>query len=328
MDKQTTIEDMNTFIESLRYAETLVNTANAGVDLSFDFITSYDYYGTVKMGVDSGTTIEAPEINISSTAANNFFNYNKDAMKVLFYEKNGVSSNSIKIMPISNVSDEALMTYDILNEESVSVNGIIDAPTITYSGSLSFDYTADDDNTVMPISVYDQIFAKSSDIVSIGDESWSVKIAAGPSEVRKEKDSTVIDIFNGNIVTGINSRNIVFESNLETMEELLAGVINETGEISDSAVIPADSHDMTNIFTMKKFDSLSMKKFGDEIELHLEDTYTDTELKEKIDTFFESSSGSPVYSGEDCFITLEQANMLAEHIYRKITGIKRANIQL
>ena len=328
MDKQTTIEDMNTFIESLRYAETLVNTANAGVDLSFDFITSYDYYGTVKMGVDVGTTVEAPEIQISSTGANRFFNYNKDSMKVLFYEKNAISSNSIKVMPISDVVDEALMTYDILGDESVSENGVIDAPTITYSGSLSFDYTVDDDNTVMPISVYDQIFAKSSDVVSIGDESWSVKVAAGPSEVRKDKDSTVINIFSGNIITGINARNIIFESNLETMEELLASVINETGEVSDSAVVPEDSHDMTNIFTMRKFDSVNVKKFGDEIELHLEDTYTDTELKEKVDTFFESSNGSPVYSGEDSFITSEQANMLAEYIYRKVTGIKRSNIQL
>jgi hypothetical protein len=64
-NNQVTIEDMNTFIDSLRYAQTLINTANAGADLSYDFLRSYDYYGTVRMVVASGTVITAPNITIS-----------------------------------------------------------------------------------------------------------------------------------------------------------------------------------------------------------------------------------------------------------------------
>ena len=85
MAEQITIEDMNTFVDALRYSQTLVNTAQAGADLSYDFMMSYEYYGTVSMAVASTTTIESDVISLTGYTPEKFYQYTEGKMSSLFY---------------------------------------------------------------------------------------------------------------------------------------------------------------------------------------------------------------------------------------------------
>jgi len=328
MSTQLTIEDMNSFISALKYSQTLVNTANTGADLAFDFLRSYDYYGSVRMAVAATTSIEAPTIVLKGYNASDFFAYNESDMTTFFYKASDGIPGSVIMMPIDQIKDTSIMTKEILSEISIMKDGSIESPTLSYDPGLSFDYSNDDDNTVFPIRIYDQEFYKNGETIGIDSADWDVSISLQSGSISKERDSSSLRLDNVRMNGGISSPVISFASALESRESILSNSVREDGLISDNAVVPEEVEKDTNIFTMNKFSELDIKKNGDEVEIHLASLFTDAELIEKVDTFYESSGASSYYNGEDAFITQEQAEMLAEHIYRKVTGVQKTSIQI
>lgn len=328
MSEQITIEDMDTFISALQYSQTLVNTANTGADLAFDFLRSYDYYGSVRMAVGPNTKLTAPSIMLSGYKAEDFFQYDASKFSGFFYALGEPILGTVSIAPTGDLNDRSLVTKEALESLSVIKNGSIYANHLLYDDSVSFDLETDDDNTIFPISAYDTMFYKIGDTIPIDSASWDVKLDIPTGVIKKSKDSDIFEMENVVVGGGISSSNITFSSHLESKEEILKNVIREDGRISSNAVIPESSLDGTNIFTISKLKKNNFKSVGDSIELHLDEEYTDNELKEKIDTFMESSGSSVIYGGEDAFITFDQANMLAEYIFRKVTSIQKSGIQL
>ena len=328
MSKQITVEDMNTFISALQYSQTLVNTANSGADLAFDFLRSYDYYGSVRMAVSPDTKLTAYSIELKGYKSEDFFQYDASKFSGFFYKTGEPMFGSVSIAPIGELDDQSFVTQEALESLSIMKNESIHANYLSYDSSVSFDPNTDDSNTIFPISVYDTMFYKIGDTIPINDASWNVKLSLPIGSIRKAPDSNTFEMENVVIDGRISSKNIIFSSHLESKEEILTNVIGEDGQISSNAVVPENVLDGTNIFTLSKLKKNKFRTVGDSIELHLKETYTDEELKEKIDTYIESSGASTIYGGEDAFITFEQANMLAEYIFRKITCIQKAGVQL
>ena len=328
MAEQITIEDMNTFIDALRYSQTLVNTANAGADLSYDFLRSYDYYGTVRMVVATGTTISAPTITLSGYQTDQFYQYDESELGEMFYKNGEGITGAVRIADSDSVRDGDLVTRGVIDKLSVIKDGNLFASYLRYDDSVTFDISTDDDNTLFPIEVYDELYHKMTDTVVVDSAECDVNITLQHGYVRKPKDIIPFTVSNVLLRSGLSSRIIEFESALETRDEILKNVVTEDGLISPNAVIPEEAEYNTNISTLNKITDSDLFKIGDSVELHLEDTYTDQELMDMIDSFMESSGSSVIYTGEDMFLTRTQANMIAEYIYRKATGIKKASIQI
>ncbi len=328
MSDQITIEDMDSFIAALKYSQTLVNTANAGSDLAFDFLRSYDYYGSVRMAVASGTSIEADTMMIKGYSADQFFEYSPIKMDDFFYRTADGIPGSVIIEPIGSIKDVSMMTKEVLEDMSIVKEGSIFATQLAYNSGMTFDYAADDDNTVFPVSVFDQQYYKQGDTIDVDGADWDIKLSLTTGVIRKTRDTSAFSMERVAINGGLASQNITFSSALESKEEILKNTIREDGIISTNAELPEDAHDLVNIFTLNKFNAKEFKKFGDSIELHLEDTYTNAELIAKIDTFIETSGSATKYGGEDAFITKEQADMLASYIYRKVTSIAGQSVQI
>jgi hypothetical protein len=327
-NKQVTIEDMNTFIDSLRYAQTLINTANAGADLSYDFLRSYDYYGTVRMVVASGTKITAPNITISGYKVDQFYQYDEEELGELFYKTGENIVSSVSITEKDEFSDSDLVTHGAIDSLSVLKNGSLHASYLRYDNDLTFDVSTDDDNTLFPIEVYDTLYNKMSDTIVVDDVDYDMSVTLQQGSIVKPSGIAPITMSNIHLQSGLSSHNIEFESSLETREEILKNVIVEDGVISQNAVIPEEYEQDVNIATLNKLVESNLFMFGDEVEIHLEDMYTDQQIKDTVDNFMESSGSSVIYTGEDMFLTKDQAEMIADYIYRKATGIKQTSIQI
>jgi hypothetical protein len=327
-DTQVTIEDMNTFIDSLRYAQTLINTANAGADLSYDFLRSYDYYGTVRMVVATGTKISAPNITISGYQPEQFYQYDEEELGELFYKIGDNIVSSVSIIEKEELGDNDLVTHGAIDKLSILRNGSLHASYLRYDSSVSFDIATDDDNTLFPIEVYDTLYNKTSDTIVVDNVEYDMSVTLQQGFIRKPRDIAPITMSNISLQSGLSSHDIEFESSLETREEILKNVVVEDGVISQNAVIPEDIENDVNIATLNKLVNSDLLMFGDEVELHLEDTYTDQQIKDIVDNFMESSGSSVIYTGEDMFLTKDQAEMIADYIYRKATGIKQTSIQI
>ena len=319
---------MDTFIDALRYSQTLVNTANAGADLAFDFLRSYDYYGSVRMAVATNTEISAEAITLRGYNTDDFFTYDALEMADYFYASGDTILGTVKVVPIGNANDSSLLTREIINDMSIIKDGSIDTKRLSYDAGVTFDAVNDDDNTIFPIGVYDTLYYKVGDTIDINSASWDVKLRLTSGIIKKLPDTSIFDMTNVSIGGGISSANISFSSHLEEREEILKNVIREDGRILSSAVIDPSISDGTNIFTLRKLESMNFKTVGDSIELHLETEYTDAELKAKVDAFMETSGSALVYDGEDAFLTQAQADMIAEYIFRKVTSISKSNIQI
>jgi len=328
MAEQITIEDMDSFIKALQYSQTLVNTANSGADLAFDFLRSYDYYGSVRMSVAADTKITANGIALSGYTASQFFEYDETSMINYFYPLNTNILGIVRLSPIGSITDNSLLTKEALEELSVAKDGSIHAEHMKYDSGLVFNSATDDDNTVFPISVFDQMFYKIGDTIDVGDATWDVKMSLTNGVIIKRKDSSMFEFTNVTIDGGLLSSDIAFTSLLEGKEEILKHVIREDGIINSNAVIPEPVDELTNIFTLRKLDRQDFKKYGDEIELHLEDVFTDAELKAKVDAFVELSGSALIYGGEDAYLTEDQSKMLVEYLFRKFTSISKSSIQL
>ena len=328
MEKQLTIQDMDTFIDALKYSQTLVNTANSGADLSFDFLRSYDYYGAVSMATSSVTSLSANAIALSGYAPSDFYQYSDKEMKDYFYGTDELIDDMVSISSIGAVDNNSFLTRDIINYYSIISEGEISADKLQYDGSLSFDIENDSSNTIFPISAYDTIYLKMGNAVNIDSKDWDVNIHLKKGHIKKVADSASFSMNGVSIHGGVSSKNIEFSSKAESRDEVLKNVIKEDGVISSNAVIPSDIQNSTNIFTLSKFNSTKYKKFGDEIELHLTKLYTDAELKKKVDDYMEISGSDLIYGGEDTFLTKEQSEMITEYIFRKVTSITKSNLQL
>ena len=325
---QISIEDMDSFIDALKYAQTLINTANSGADLSYDFLRTYDYYGTVRMVVANGTIIYAPEITISGYVPEQFYQYSEADMSEVFY-KNGESITSmLTVLTPEDLLDYSLLTHKAAKLLSVLEDGNLKANTLKYTDTVQFDISTDDDNTLFPIEVYDSLYYKKIDTLNIGTTDWDINISLQQGKISKPKDVAPISMYNVIVSSGLSAENIEFESSLETRDEILSSVIREDGIISSNAKIPEEVDPETNISTLAKIKQEDIYIFGKEIELHLSQTKTDQEIKDVVDGFMEASGSNVIYTGEDMFLTGDQASMIAAYIYRKITGIKQSSIQL
>ncbi len=327
MTDQTTIEDMNSFVDALRYSQTLVNTAQAGADLSYDFLASYDYYGTVSMAVSPSTKIEASVISLTGYDTNKFFQYTQAKMENVFYKVDDVPYGAIHIVPVTMGSDLSLLTDQTILDSSILINGSITATYMAYGGAVSFD---DDDipQTLVPLSRLDGKFFRQGDIVPLDSDLWEYRVSFGGGSILSHSGSSVFQFSGLNIVSGINSGEITFSSADDDADIILRGTVGPSMEISTSAVLSEETEAGSNLFTMNKLNSLEYKKAGDQIELHLSDGFTDDEIKSKVDVFMSSSGSSPVYNGEDTFLNKEQSLMVAEYIYRKVTGIQKAAVSM
>ncbi len=327
MDDQITIEDMNTFVEALKYSQTLVNTAQAGVDLSYDFMLSYDYYGTVSMAVSSTTTVEADTIALTGYAIDKFYEYTEVKLGNLFYKAVETPYGAIHIIPIDALSDQSLLTDQAIEEISLLKNGSINADHLAYDNAVTFS-DADDDDMLIPLRRIDERFFRNSDTIAIDSDLWSSTIAFGSGLITSGVGSSVFFFSGMDIVSGITADDISFSSADDDPATVLDGIVGSDRVILPTAILPEDTEEGSNIFTLNKLNSLNYLKAGDSIELHLSDEYTDTEVKDMIDTFMDSSGSATVYTGDDLFLNKEQSLMAAEYIYRKMTSISQATISV
>ncbi len=325
--EQTTIEDMNTFTDALRYSQTLVNTAQAGVDLSYDFMMSYDYYGTVSMAVSSTTTVEADTITLSGYAVDKFYQYTESKLGSLFYKDDEVPYGAIHIIPVDELSDQSLLTDQTIEATSILVNGSIRADHLAYDSGVTFT-DADNNNILVPLRRLDERFFRNGESVGVDSDLWGSTIKFGEGLITSGIGSSVFS-FNGlSIASGITADTISFSSADDSPETVLEGIINSDRIISTTATLSSETEQGSNIFTLNKLNALNYLRAGDSIELHMDTEYTDTEIKDKIDTFMDGSGSATVYTGEDLFMTKEQSLMAAEYIYRKVTAISQATISI
>ncbi len=327
MEDQTTIEDMNTFVEALRYSQTLVNTAQAGADLSYDFMLSYEYYGTVSMAVASITTIEADTISLTGYSVDKFYEYTEAKLGNLFYGIAETPYGAIHIIPVDDLSDQSLLTDQTIALTSILVNGSIVADHLAYDGGVTFS-DADNPDMLVPLRRIDERFFRNNDTIPIDSDLWKSTIAFGSGLITSGVGSPTFFLNGIDVASGITADNISFSSADDDPATVLNGVVGSNRIISSSAVLSEETEEGSNIFTLNKLNDLNYLKAGDSIELHLTDEYTDTEIKSKIDTFMDASGSATVYTGEDLFLNKEQSLMAAEYIYRKVTAISQATISV
>ena len=327
MEDQITIEDMNTFVEALRYSQTLVNTAQAGADLSYDFMMSYDYYGTVSMAVAKSTTIEASVISLSGYDVNKFYEYSEIKLGSLFYKAADTPYGAIHITPIGEMSDQSLLTDQTISETSILSNGSIVADHLAYDSGVAFS-DADNPNILVPIRRLKERFYLNSDTIGVDSDLWKTTIVFGEGIITSGVGSSMFFFSGIDINSGITADNITFSSADDVPATILSGIVGSDRIISPTAILTEETEAGSNIFTLNKLNALKYMKAGDSIELHLSSEYTDTEIKDKIDTFMDASGSATVYTGEDLFMTKEQSLMAAEYIYRKITAISQATISI
>ena len=318
---------MNTFVEALKYSQTLVNTAQAGVDLSYDFMMSYDYYGTVSMAVASTTTIESDTIMLTGYAAEKFYEYTEAKLGSFFYKNSETPYGAIHIIPVDSLSDQSLLTDQTIEATSILLNGSISADHLAYAGTVTFS-DADDNNMLVPLHRLDEKFYRNGESITMDSDLWGSTIEFGTGLITSGVGSSAFAFSGANIVSGITADNISFSSADDDPATVLDGIVSSDRLISTTAILSEDTEQGSNIFTLNKLNSLNYLKAGDSIELHMETEYTDTEIKDKIDIFMDGSGSATVYTGEDLYMTKEQSLMAAEYIYRKVTAISQATISI
>lgn len=327
MNEQITIDDMNTFVDALKYSQTLVNTAQAGADLSYDFMMSYEYYGTVSMAVASTTTIESDTISLTGYDAAKFYQYTVEKLSSLFYQDSETPYGAIHIIPIDNMSDQSLLTDQTILTTSILLNGSIRADHLAYDAGVTFS-DADNDNMLVPLGRLDEKFFRNGETVGVDSDLWSTIIKFGTGLISSATGSPVFSFSGVDIVSGVTADTISFSSADDDPATVLDRIVASDRTISPTAALSEDTEEGSNIFTLNKLNDLDYLMAGDSIELHLDTEYTDTEIKTKIDTFMDASGSATVYTGEDLFMTKEQSLMAAEYIYRKMTAISQATISV
>ena len=327
MADQITIEDMNTFVDALKYSQTLVNTAQAGVDLSYDFMMSYEYYGTVSMAVASTTTIEADTIALTGYSADKFYEYTEAKLGSFFYKNSETPYGAIHIVPVDTLSDQSLLTNETITETSILLNGSIVADHLAYDAGVIFS-DADEDNMLVPLLRLDEKFYRNGESITVDSDLWGSTIEFGTGLITSGVGSSAWSFSGIDIVSGITADTIAFSSADDDPATVLDGIVSSDRLISPTATLSEDTEQGSNLFTLNKLNALNYLKAGDSIELHLDTEYTDTEIKDKIDTFMDGSGSATVYTGEDLYMTKEQSLMAAEYIYRKVTAISQATISI
>ena len=318
---------MNTFVDALRYSQTLVNTAQAGADLSYDFMMSYDYYGTVSMAVASTTTIEADAIALTGYSTAKFYEYTEAKLGSFFYKNSEVPYGAIHIVPVDALSDQSLLTDQTIEDTSILSNGSIKADHLAYAPAVTFS-DADNENILVPLHRLDEKFFRNGENISIDSDLWGSTIQFGTGLITSAVGSSSWSFSGMSIVSGITADTISFSSADDDPATVLDGIVSSERVILPTATLSEETEQGSNIFTLNKLNALSYLKAGDSIELHMETEYTDTEIKTKIDTFMDASGSATVYTGEDLYMTKEQSLMAAEYIYRKITAISQATISI
>jgi len=321
-DSNLTIEDLNTFMDALRYSQTLVNTANAGADLSIDFLNGLEYYGSVSMSIPTNIMISADDVYITG-ATEDIMVYDKNVLSNYFYGQDEIIP--IPSYLVDSTESNSLLTTGMIEQLNPNSGGIFSVESLEYDPSVAFDYDSEISGTVLPVYVLDQKCKRIGSNIDASDGSWDVTVYNGTTEVKSAPNTSTIVVERGNF-EGMRTKKITSVNPQPALEDIVSGVITEDGVIDDNAAIPADKEEILNFATFRKLNSTDAKKIGDTITLKQVSTYTDAELKAMVDDHLTLTSSDLNYSGVDTFLNAEQARMIAEYIYRQMTGIETSTI--
>jgi len=320
MAENITFEDLNTFADALKYADTLLRTAESGVELSYDFIRSYDYYGTVRMAIPNGTPLEAPTVVLKNYDVSKFYQYTPQSMSNFFYPKSSGAIPGVVVEDASAETDMSLLTKQYIESNSILVDGQFYADYCSYSSNVAVDENSDD-ATAAKLSILDTMCYKVNETIPVDSDDWNVSIKTSMAMISKAKGSNVF-VFRLASIPSIRARNINVASSTYTIDWLTNGYIQTDGIIAQDAEITEEAYESSNVATIKALYDSSLKTAGSTLELHLEAPIGIAAAKQKVNDFMEISGANCVYEGEDAFLTREEGVELAKYLIRKLAGIK------
>jgi len=328
MSSATSIEDINTFVDALRYSQTLVNTAEAGVELSYDFLKSYDYYGTVSISNPTNSKVIGDEIAISGYNPELFYQYDENALNQLFFSGEDTIYGNSGIIPINSSSfgDSDLLTTEAIDSVSLIGKGYVYAETLSYINDLNFDDASP--LVVLPLKSLQQYFGERNKLIDINNVDWDFYAQVGEAVIRKPTGSDTLSFTRSNFASGLQAREIHFLTASDKPEILLKNIVGPERVISDTASLPDDVVEHSNIFTLSKLNKMDCVKVGDTVSLTMEGEITFQSIKDKIDSHISATDALASYTGEDCYIPARLIDSVVQYIFDQITDLERSTIEM
>jgi len=326
MKPNTSLEDIDTLIKAIKYSQTLVNQADAGVELSLDYLKNYAFFGKVNISNIPGIEIHAPSVDLGNYSPNQFFQYSAFELSKYF----ALPTNIIGAKAtFEEVTDRHLLSIDYVDNNSLLSEDIFFNYGKPYSEDITFDLSEDSSLTLFPLSVYDGYFSKQGETITIPDNQWSVNIGIGTHGrfiKSPDKDICYLSHIDGSSI--ISSKSVSMTDSSLTKEQILEPVVKEDLYISEHAIMSPESHELSNILTLEKLLSKDYTLPSAEKKLAFTDLLTAEELSIKLTDFLESSNGSVLFQGDDIFLTYEQSIQLFAHLIYRISGYQIPSAEL
>ncbi len=326
-----TIETVNTLVEALRYASNLVDSTDGQVAVTYQFLSTYDYFGTIFMTVPSGKEIEVPLVDILSPNISSFYSYTVEDMSSNFYLKTDMATSGNNIVAeVPGVADGLqMLSREMLLKHSLVAGGRISIPTAYYADSVIFDAANDDDDTVIPLSVVRSEYYTTNSNIPISDSDWEIYVKVNSVLVTTPIGKEHISISNAEITKEILTSKVKTSSPAVSFSELLRGYVGPEMEIDSTSELPETLMDgTTNMLTGRDIRKMPMFKAGATVSLKMKDKMSDFDLKQLIDDYFVSSNYFAVYEGVDQMLTQDQVEILVDHIVKKVLSIDDSGLQI
>ena len=326
-----TIDSVNTLVEALRYASNLVDDTDGQVGVTYEFLSTYDYYGTIDLAVPLGTKIHVPLVELATPDMSKYYSYTQESMANYFYLNTDASSSGTNTMSEKEGVAPArqMLTQETLLKYSLVSGGAINLPTAYYADGVSFDQDNDDDDTVIPLSVARALFYDVSSTIPVSDFNWGIYVKVGTSTVFSPVGRDYITVTGANIKKPIDTDEVVLSSTPKTFSEMLSPFVGPELEIDYDAQIPEElMHHNFNMLTGRELRSNAIYKAGATVSLTMIDEMNDTELLQLMDDYFTSSGYFALYEDTDMMLTHSQAELLVEHIVKRVMSVNDLGLQI
>lgn len=329
--ESSTIDNLDTLAEALRYATSLVGQTQGTLDTSFSFMSSYEYYGTVDVNLPISSTISVPTVEILNPSADKYFTFNKDVLSESFYLKDDPSASG------NNTIDEIddipigyqMLTDDMIRKYSINAGGTINMKTAYYSAGVTFDPDNDDDDTVLSSAMAGSLFYKNSDVIPVSDIDWDVFIRTADGSISSPFGKGYITLTNINIMNSITADSITSSSDAYSFDDLLIPYVASDMIIGYNAEIPESKmHIDFNMLTGRKVRESQFYKAGAIVSIRIENRYTDAEIIQMVEDHFSATGYAAAFSGIDAMLTHAQTEMMVDYIIKKVLSIDDTGLQI
>lgn len=326
-----TIETVDTLVEALRYASNLVDNTDGQVGITYEFLSTYDYYGSIYVTVPLGAEIEVPIVDLPVPDMSQFYSYTQETMANYFYlNTDATVSGTNTMVEVPGVANEyQMLTQELLSKYSLVADGKIELNTAYYGAGVSFDPANDDDDTVIPLSVARSEYYDTTTNISIADADWDIYVRVGSALIVSPIAKNYISIVNADITKEIQADVVNLSTVPVSFDEMLKDYVGPELEIDGDAQLPEELMTGTsNLLTGRDVRDLSVFRAGSTVRLTMPDKMSDTDLLEMINDYFVSSGYFSAYDGVDMMLTHDQVELVAEHIIKRVMSVNELGLEI